>query len=190
MKHLLARFIVALLLPASTCLHAADYRIDPAQSHADFGVRLFWLTTINGRFEHIDGDITLSAQRDAAVVNARITVDSITMSSDRFRRWVLAPEFFDAEHYPTIHFVSEPVMLAALRDGGELFGELTIRGVSRPAHFQLVSAPCVQGKPYECEIEVRGSIQRSDFGMTGHRTALSDKVDLGMTIRLAPPMEN
>lgn len=189
MKPALARFAAVPLLLTSFCLHAADYRIDPERSHADFGVRLFWLTTISGRFEHIDGDITLSAQRDAAVVNARITVDSIRMSSERFRRWVLAPEFFDVEHFPTIHFVSEPVQLVTLHEGGELYGSLTIRGVSRPAHFQLVSAPCVQGRPYECEIEVRGIIQRSDFGMTGHRTALSDNVELGMTIKLAPPVE-
>lgn len=189
MKHLLARIALSPLLLVGPSLHAADYRIDPAQSHADFGVRLFWLTTINGRFGHIEGDITLSATRDAAVVEARIDVDSINMSSERFRRWVLAPEFFDVEHYPTIRFVSEPVMLDTLQQGGELFGSLTIRGITRPAHFQLVSAPCVRGKPYECEIEVRGTIQRSDFGMTGHRTALSDNVDLGMSIKLAPPAE-
>ena len=70
--------------------HAADYRIDPARSHADFGVRLFWLSQISGRFEQIDGDVTLSSLHDTAVVDARITVDSIQMSSDRIRRWVLA----------------------------------------------------------------------------------------------------
>lgn len=189
MNHLLARVALLPLLLAIPSVHCADYRIDPIQSHADFGVRLLWLTTISGRFDNIQGDITLSATRDAAVVDARIEVNSIRMSSERFRRWVLAPEFFDAEQYPTIHFVSEPVLIDSLQEGGELFGSLTIRGITRPAHFQLVSAPCVRGKPYECEIVVRGTIQRSDFGMTGHRTALSDNVELGMTIRLAPPVE-
>ncbi|MGO4702682.1 YceI family protein [Dyella sp. 2RAB6] len=177
----IAGFVLAL---AACTLHAADYRIDSSRSHAEFGVRLLWLTQVTGSFEHIDGDVTLSAQRDVAVVDAHITVDSIQMSSERFRRWVMAPEFFDAEHYPTIHFVSEPVPVASLEHGGALFGTLTLRGVSRPARFELLPSPCPLDTPRDCRIEARGDIQRSEFGMTGHRTALSDQVRLGLIIAI------
>ncbi|WNL46166.1 YceI family protein [Dyella sp. BiH032] len=175
---------LVLALASPSALHAADYRIDPARSHAEFGVRLFWLSQVTGSFERIEGEVTLSARRDVAVVDAHIAVDSIRMGSERFRRWVMAPEFFDAEHYPTIHFVSEPVPVASLENGGELYGRLTLRGVSRPAHFELLPSPCPLDSPRECRIEVRGDIQRSDFGMTGHRTALSDQVRLGLVIAI------
>lgn len=175
---------LAVLLLASLPAHAADYRIDPARSHADFGVRLLWLSQISGRFEEIDGDVTLSALHDTAIVDARITVDSIHMSSDRVRRWVLAPEFFDVSHYPSIHFISEPVSLAVLEKGGDLDGTLTVRGVTRPAHFELLPSRCPLAEPQQCVIAVKGTIQRSDFGMNGHRTALSDRVELGMMISL------
>jgi polyisoprenoid-binding protein YceI len=180
------RFIggLALLLVATLPAHAADYRIDPMRSHADFGVRLFWLSQISGRFQQINGDVTLSALHDSAVVDARITVDSIQMGSDRIRRWVLAPEFFDVERYPTIHFVSEPIALEMLEKGGDLDGTLTLRGITQPAHFELLPSSCTPNDPKECVIAVRGTIQRSDFGMTGHRAALSDKVELGMSISL------
>lgn len=175
---------LALALTAAPALHAADYRIDPARSHAEFGVRLLWLSQVTGSFERIDGEVTLSARRDQAVVDARIAVDSIQMSSERFRRWVLAPEFFDVARYPVIHFVSEPVPLASLERGGELYGTLTLRGVSRPARFELLPSSCPLEQPQACRIEVRGDIQRSDFGMTGHRTALSDQVRLGLLIAI------
>jgi len=175
---------LVLALAAASTLHAADYRIDPARSHAEFGVRLLWLTQVTGSFERIDGEVTLSGRRDVAVVDAHIAVDSIRMSSERFRRWVMAPEFFDAEHYPTIHFVSEPVPVASLEHGGELFGTLTLRGISRPARFELLPSPCPLEQPSDCRIEVRGDIQRSDFGMTGHRTALSNQVRLGLIIAI------
>jgi len=178
------RFIggLALLLLAILPAHAADYRIDPTRSYADFGVRLFWLSQISGRFQQIEGDVTLNAQHDTAVVDARITVDSIQMGSDRIRRWVLAPEFFDVERYPTIHFVSEPIALAMLEKGGDFDGTLTLRGIARPAHFELLPSRCPLHEPRQCMITVRGTIQRSDFGMTAHRTVLSDKVELGMSI--------
>jgi polyisoprenoid-binding protein YceI len=175
---------LAVLLLASLPAHAADYRIDPARSHADFGVRLLWLSQVSGRFEEIDGDVTLSTLHDTAVVDAHITVDSIHMSSDRVRRWVLAPEFFDVSHYPSIHFVSEPVSLTMLEKGGSLDGTLTVRGVTRPAHFELLPSRCPLTEPQECVIAVKGTIQRSDFGMIGHRAALSDRVELGMMISL------
>lgn len=175
---------LAVLLLAMLPVQAADYRISPHRSHAEFGVRLFWVSQISGRFEQIDGDVTLSALRDTAVVNADIAVDSIRMGSDRIRRWVLAPEFFDVSHYPTIHFVSEPIALDALEKGGDLQGTLTLRGVTRPASFQLLPSHCPLREPRQCVIAVRGTIQRSDFGMSAHRAALSDKVELGMSISL------
>ncbi|WP_243040683.1 YceI family protein [Dyella sedimenti] len=175
---------LALLLLAMPLAHASDYRIDPIHSHADFGVRLFWLSQISGRFEEIDGDVTLSALRDTAVVDAHITVDSIHMASDRIRRWVLAPEFFDASHYPSIHFVSQPISLGMLERGGALDGTLTLRGITRPAHFELMPSHCPLSAPQQCVIAVRGTIQRSDFGMSAHRAAVADKVELGMSISL------
>jgi polyisoprenoid-binding protein YceI len=169
---------------ASTRLQAADFRIDSQRSHAEFGVRLLWVRQISGRFDHIGGEVTLNAQRDVATVDARIEVNSVQMGSDRFRRWVLAPEFFDAEHYPTIRFVSAPVAVSKLEEGGDLNGWLTLRGITQPAVFQMLPAHCKLDSEHRCAIELRGSIQRSDFNMSGHRTAVSDRVDLGLLIEL------
>lgn len=180
----LASCCLLLLLLVMQPAQAADYRIDPARSHADFGVRLLWLSQISGRFEEIDGDVTLSRLHDTATVDARITVDSIHMGSDRIRRWVLAPEFFDASRFPSIRFVSEPITLAMLEKGGGLDGTLTLRGITRPAHFELLPSRCPLEAPQQCVISVRGTIQRSDFGMSSHRTAISDQVQLGMMISL------
>lgn len=175
------------LWPALLSLTAqahTDYRIATGRSHAEFGVKLLWLRKITGRFEQIDGEITLSPQRDMATVDARIQVDSIRMDSERFRRWVLAPEFFDAEQYTSIHFISAPVPIAALEQGGELNGWITLRGVTRAARFELLPANCPSNAPQQCLIELHGYIQRSDFGMNGYRTALSDRVELGLVIAL------
>jgi polyisoprenoid-binding protein YceI len=180
----LASCCLALLLLTVLPTQAADYRIDPARSHADFGVRLFWLSQINGRFEQIDGDVTLSSLHDTAVVDAHIAVESIHMGSERIRRWVLAPDFFDASRFPSIHFISDPISLAMLEKGGNLDGTLTLRGVTKPARFEVLPSHCPLDTPQQCVISVRGTIQRSDFGMSNHRTAISDQVQLGMMISL------
>ena len=169
---------LALIAPAarSTAYHIAAYR-----SHADFAVRLLWLHTINGRFTQIAGQLQVDP-RGLATVDARITVDSLVMDSARFRRWVLAREFFDAAQYPTIHFVSDPIALTRLTAGGMLGGRLSLRGVTQPVRFELMPAVCSTRSMTDCVIEAHGTVSRSVFGMSGHSASLSDQVQLGLWI--------
>lgn len=172
------------LVIAAPASRGADYRIDNAHSHAEFSVRLLWVRQVAGRFTDLRGEVSLNALRDTAVVRATVDVDSVAMSSARLRRWVLDPEFFDARRFPTISFVSAPLAVRSLDRGGELPGWLTLRGVTRPVAFRLEPASCTLQRDTVCRIEVRGQIQRSDYGMNAHRTALSDTVNLGMMITL------
>lgn len=185
MRRPLASLLLAGLALAAPTARSSDYRIDTHRSHAEFAIRLLWLHTIKGRFTQIAGSVKLDSH-GLATVDASIATDSIVMSSARVRHWVLAPEFFDAAHYPTIHFRSAPVTLATLTAGGVLNGQLRLRGVVRPVHFELLPASCTTLTAATCLIEVRGHISRSTFGMRGHRATLSDRVRLGLLIALDP----
>jgi polyisoprenoid-binding protein YceI len=99
---------------------------------------------------------------------------------------VLAPEFFDAADYPDIRFVSDPLPQAVLERGGPLPGRLSLRGVTAPVSFTLHPLHCEGAPPAPCRIALNGALQRSGFGMTAHRTALSDQVELSLTIALVP----
>ena len=188
MRRLFGAFLLAALALTAPAARATEYRIAAYRSHADFAVRLLWLHTINGRFMQINGQIRLDP-RGLATVDARIAVDSVTMDSARFRRWVLAPEFFDAVQYPVIHFISQPIPLALLSTGGTRNGTLSLRGVTRPIRFELQPAACGAITAKDCVIEARGALPRSAFGMSSHRTALSDQVQLGLWIALDPAAE-
>ena len=179
----LASLLFAALALAAPAARSTDYRINSAQSDAEFGVRLLWLQTITGRFTQIAGEVKLD-DHGLATVDARITASSIRMASDRLRRWVMAPDFFDAVQYPTIHFLSQPITFSMLTTGGVLQGQLTLRGVTQPMRFELLPAHCTPSEQQTCLIEARGSLSRSAFGMAAHRTALSDQVQLGLLIAL------
>jgi polyisoprenoid-binding protein YceI len=176
------------LLPATGLAAANGYPIDSARSQAVFGVRVLWLHTISGRFAHIVGVLRPDPSGTTAVVNASISVSSVEMESMRTRRWMLAPDFFDAEHYPDIHFISDPVPLAALEHGGDITGRLSMRGRIRPVRFALLPSRCSLNQPKLCMIEVQGSVQRGDFDMSSYRGALADQVDLSLEITLDEPL--
>jgi polyisoprenoid-binding protein YceI len=180
---LLASLLFAALVLAAPTARAMDYRINSARSDAEFGVRLLWLKTITGRFTQIAGEVKLD-DHGLATVDARITASSIQMASDRLRRWVMAPDFFDALQYPTIRFLSQPITFSMLTTGGVLQGQLTLRGVTQPMRFELLPAHCTPSVRQTCLIEARGSLSRTAFGMASHRTALSDQVQLGLLIAL------
>lgn len=177
--------LLVALAVAGPAARSTDFRIDGSRSHAEFGVRLLWLHTVSGRFAQISGEVKLDPH-ELATVDARIQAASLTMDSARFRRDVLAPEFFDASRYPLIRFLSAPVPLARLTGGGALDGQLSLRGVTLPVRFELLPARCRTLTARGCLIEARGLISRSAFGMTSYRATVSDQVQLGLLIALDP----
>jgi polyisoprenoid-binding protein YceI len=183
----LSLLLFLLLLPlAYAAASDGDYRIDPAASQAAFQVHVFWLESVHGHFSQVVGDVVPGPRPDSWVVNADIPVDSVAMPSSRLRRWVLAPSFFDASHHPTIHFVSDPFGQAQLDQGGTLTGYITLRGVTAPVQFDVQPAHCEHPALAPCRIQLSGRVHRSTFGMTSDRLALSDSVDLNLSITLQP----
>ena len=180
--------LLAGLLLACVGAQGSVYPIDSARSQAVFGVRVLWLHTISGRFAQIVGMLRPRPDQ-TATVDASIDVQSVQMSSARTRRWMLSAEFFDAAHYPQIHFDSDPVPLSALAQGGRIDGRLAMRGQVRPVQFELLPSRCSLERPGQCVIELHGSISRADFGMSGYRGALSDHVELALEIALEPARE-
>ncbi|MBE1162979.1 YceI family protein [Dyella acidiphila] len=164
--------------------HQADYHIDSAASQASFQVRLLWLEHIGGNFTQVLGEVAPGPSPDSLVVDAVIPVQSVSMPSKRMRQWLLAPAFFDADHHPTIHFVSDPVAQAELDSGGILTGNLTLRGVTAPVHFAVQPAHCEEQSSTPCHLTLHGRVQRSTFGMTGDHLPLSDSVELNLSITL------
>jgi polyisoprenoid-binding protein YceI len=177
-------FLLLLWLPVLVAAGEADYHIDPATSQVTFKVRLLWLDHVDGNFTQVVGDVSPGPSPDSWVVDATIPVESVSMTSMRLRQWLLAPAFFDADHHPTIHFVSNPFAEAELDRGGTLSGYITLRGVTAPIQFAVQPMHCGELAPSPCRITLRGSLRRSNFGMTSDRLALSDSVDLNLSITL------
>ncbi len=185
MRRVLAAMLLIGLVFQARAAAGEHYRIDSSRSQAGFQVRLLWFRTISGRFTRIEGSIQRKAS-GMAIVDARIDSHSVVMDSPRYRKAVLGPKFFDIAKHPAIHFLSDPVPFATLQSGGALAGQLRLRGVTRPVHFELLASRCTPDTLYSCKIRVRGHVSRSAFGMTSHRTVLSDRVKLELSIAVEP----
>ena len=160
-------------------------RLDASRSEVGFKVKVMWLLGVNGRFGRVEGTVRADPFRNRLTVDASIDVTSISMGRRSYEEWVKSEEFFDAAEYPRILFVSEPFPRARLQSGGELRGDLTMRGVRQPVRFDLRPADCDR-PAYDCPIHVEGQVKRSQFGMGSHRGTLADRVDLEFSVFALP----
>jgi polyisoprenoid-binding protein YceI len=157
---------------------------DPARSQARFKVRLRILPSATGHFLDVRGELQPEGERQRVAVE----VDGRKL---RFEgpAWMAkvtrSDAFLAVEEHPRIRFVSDPFAPKLLRDGGELRGELSLRGTTRPVAFRVLESACA-APGRDCEIVVTGRVSRHAFGMTAYRLSVRDGVDFEFHVRLLP----
>jgi polyisoprenoid-binding protein YceI len=169
---------------ASTPAPASEIlQFDSANSTASFSVKVFWMIPVDGQFGEIRGQVVIDRFRGQARVTAHIDANGVSMRRSSNENWVKSEEFFDVSNYPNIHFRSDSFPLSRLRSGGELPGTLDMRGAQHPVVFTIVRSECAR-PAIDCPVLASGEVRRSAFGMRTRRATLSDKVELGFSIRV------
>ena len=115
------------------------WKIDPAHTAVEFGVKHMMFTTVRGRFTRFEGTIVADRdQPDASSVEVTIDATSIDTGSPDRDQHLRSADFLDVEHHPKITFRSREVRGAAKREGGEfkVVGDLTIRGETLPVTLE------------------------------------------------------
>jgi len=118
-------------------LQAATYEFDKAHSSIRFGVQHIY-STVYGQFDDYSGNIVFDPKKPTdAVFNIIIEVKSINTGIGKRDKHLRSAEFFDANKYPQITFVSS----AAKHIEGtnyEISGTLTMKDVSKDIVLPLV----------------------------------------------------
>jgi polyisoprenoid-binding protein YceI len=175
--------LMALAMPAKSAEREA---FDPTASTAGITVDLRVAGKVDGAFHRIEGELE-PASGGRWRVQVRIDSRELTLDGpDWMLRSTRSAKFLDVENHPRIVFVSRPFDRALLRTGGELGGELELRGRSRTVAFRLDPSAC-EDPGRGCPIRVAGRISRRGFGMTSQRLWLRDDVDFDFRVRLRDP---
>ena len=152
---------------------AFDY-IDLSDVKVMFGIKVFGLARINGRFDRLRGSMTNDTNGDPYSVSMRIDVSSINTNNDDRDDLLRGPAFFAAERYPHILFKGHCQTLQA--DGrARLIGVLQLRGYSKQVAFDIEP---IENNSGINGYQARARIKRSDFGLNSLKGIVSDDVEI------------
>jgi polyisoprenoid-binding protein YceI len=151
--------------PATT----TTWNIDPAHSAAEFKVKHMMISNVKGKFSGLSGILSLD-ETDATKsrIEASIPIATLTTGDEQRDGHLKSADFFDAEKFLTLDFISTKVNVTA---PGELAvtGDLTMHGVTWPVTF-AVEGPSEPGKdPWgntRIGLSATTRINRKDFGLT------------------------
>ena len=141
---------------------AGTWSIDPSWSALEFEVRKLGLVTVKGRVPGFSGVIT--GGETPSVVGTVDATSITTFEADRDAH-LQSPDFFDAQRYPQLRFVSTSVETSD--DEIVVHGDLTIKDVTSPVELRgTLSGP--ESDPWGNErigLELSTTIDRTAFGL-------------------------
>ena len=196
-RNVVAGWTAAVVMALGTGMmsaQAAQWKIDPMHSEADFGIKHMAISTVHGSFHGVSGTITFDPANVAkSSVEATIPVDTVDTGVAPRDTDLKSPRFFDATKFPTMTFKSTSVHKAG--DHYDVAGDLTLHGVTKPVVLKL-EEPGKEEIGMDKKSVHRGftattTINRQDFGLAFNGTlssgdaVLSDEVKIEIDIDAA-----
>ena len=121
-------------------LPAGTWNLDPVHSQVGFAVD-YIIGTFRGSFSPVEARLEVGEDGEASLTGSA-PVTGVKVQDENLSAHLQSPEFFDAERYPELTFVSN----ATRRNGDEveIDGDLTLKGITKPATLTgTINGPAV-----------------------------------------------
>ncbi len=176
----------------STTTAATVWGIDPMHSEINFKVRHMMVSTVTGGFDEYEVRVESENEDfENASIEFTAQIASINTRNPQRDAHLKSDDFFNAEQYPQMRFVSTNF---AKKENGHyrLAGDLTIRDVTQPVvldvqYFGTAVDPYGNTK---AGFEINGTINRKAFGLKWNavteagNVVVSEEVKLSLNVQL------
>lgn len=179
--------VLALLALANASSVPQRYTLDASASNVSAKVPFFGLASKTARFPRMEGAVTIvPGAPDRAVIDVTFDATAIEAPDNLTLARLRGDKFFWVEKYPSIRFMGRSLKLSS-PTRGVVAGELTARGVTRPAKLAVTfdADPLARaGQP----VSFTGTttIDRREFGMKSYQLLVGNKVDITLKARMVP----
>ena len=174
--------------PAPAAAQAGTYKVETSHTRVQFSVSHMGFSDWYGDFTGVTGTLSIDPKAVAkAKVDITIPVASVTTTNATLDGELKSAQWFDADQFPTIRFVSTQVVPTGERTA-LVKGNLTFHGVTRPVVLKAsfnAGGVNPMSKGYTLGFNANTEINRSDFGVKTYVPLVGDAV----TIRISAAFE-
>jgi polyisoprenoid-binding protein YceI len=145
------------------------WQIDPSHSRVSFSVRHMMISNVRGEFQKFSGSLKLN-KTDISKSSAEAAIDALSIQTHDANRdqHLRSADFFDAEKYPEISFISK--QFRSLGEGElKVVGDLTIHGVTKEVTLSVDGPTDELQDPWggaRIGVTATTKIKRKDFGLS------------------------
>jgi polyisoprenoid-binding protein YceI len=143
------------------------WSVDASHSQIGFRVKHMVISTVSGLFKTFNVDVETQGD-DFSTAKVNVTIDTATVDTGNDQRdgHLKSDDFFNAEQFPQIKFVSDRVEQVN-SERWHLHGNLTIRDITKPITLDVEFGGVVKD-PWgmtRAGFAVSGSINRRDYNL-------------------------
>ena len=146
-----------------------NYTLDPTHTRLGWSLSHAGLSNYTARFDTVSGTLDFDSDDPArSMLDIRIDPKSVSTGLPDFDDTLATSRnYFDAERFPEIRFVSTNIRQFS-DTTGKITGDLTLRGITKPVTLDVIfnGAGKSFGNPGKTlGFSATGKFNRSDFGM-------------------------
>lgn len=165
------RFSISFLLLTSI-VSAQKYTPTELGSKVYFVIKNFGLKT-NGSFSGLKGNIVFDpTMLNTSSFNMLINAASINTDNNLRDKHLRKEEYLHVEKYPHISFSSTKITNSNSSSKFYIFGNLTLKNITKPIDFAFTATPSSTGYHFKGEFD----INRRAFGVGGNSLSLSENL--------------
>lgn len=169
--------------PDEASVPAGHYQLDPHHWNVSFDVDHFKYSRFVMRFDKTTAQMNWNAGgMDQSTVTATIDATSLDTNVPILDKMIKGADMLNVESNPTIRFVSTQFKRTGDKKG-ELTGDLTIRGTTRPVTLAVTfngHAPNPLTKQQTLGFSADGHFSRAQFGLSTWYPAVGDDVHVAI----------
>lgn len=169
--------MIMLLLVAGSAMAQTNWSVDKVHSRVGFAVPHYAITEVEGNFKDFEATVVSKADDfNGAEVSFTAKTASIDTDNERRDGHLKSADFFDSEKFPDVSFKGK-----LTKEGGKykLKGDLTMKGVTKPAEFDVTYGGTMDtGRGLKAGFKLVGEINRQDYGIVYGATNKTSTGDL------------
>ncbi|SDW32601.1 YceI family protein [Litoreibacter albidus] len=175
----------ALALTSTTAFAADTYTLDASHSQVLFSYSHLGFSTTYGMFSGFEGEISFDeADPAASTVSVSMPVNSMFTGWEQRTGHFMSPDFFGAEDGDMVTFTSTGIEVTG-DTTAKITGDLSMNDVTKSvvldAQLNKSDTHPMEGKPW-LGFDATTTVLRSDFGLGAFAPAVSDEVEVKISI--------